>query len=88
VPWSVSATGGPVELFPQDVCVPGMPGRLARHVGHDPAERVPVALDRDGQTRFWIADVTDRAIALLDRLLVVQQHVGHGPTGRGMGLGW
>jgi len=80
--WSASATGGAVELFPQDVCVPGMPGGLARHMGHDPAERVPVALDRDGDTCFWIAQVMDRAIALRDRLLVILHHVGHDATGR------
>ncbi len=41
-----SAAGGAVELFAEDVRVSGVPGGLARHVGHDPPERVPVTVDR------------------------------------------
>ena len=59
----------------------GMPGGLARHVGHDPPERVPVAVDRDDEARFWVADVTDRAVAVLDCRPVVPQHVGRGAVG-------
>jgi hypothetical protein len=55
-----SATSSAVELFPEDVRVSGVPG--GRHVGHDPPERVPVAVDRDDEARFWVADDTDRAV--------------------------
>ena len=71
-----SATGSAVELFPEDVRVSGVPGGLARHVGHDPPERVPVAVDRDDEARFRVAGGTDRAVAVLDRRPVVPQHVG------------
>lgn len=63
-----SATGSAVELLPEDVRVSGVPRGLARHVGHDPPERVPVAVDRDGETRFRVAGGTDRAVAVLDCL--------------------
>jgi hypothetical protein len=61
-----SATGGAVELFPEDVRVSGVPCGLARHVGHDPPERVPVPVHRDDEARFRIADITDRTVAVLD----------------------
>ena len=32
--------------------MPGVPRGLAGHVGHDPPQSVPVAIDRDGETRF------------------------------------
>ena len=76
-----SATGSAAELFPEDVHVSGVPGGLARHVGHDPPERVPVAVDRDDEARFWVADVTDRMVAVLDCRPVVPQHVNRGAVG-------
>ena len=48
----------------------GVPRGLARHVGHDPPERVPVAVDRNGETCFWVAHGADRAIAVLDMSVV------------------
>ena len=38
---------GAVELFPEDVGMPGVPGGLAGHVGDDPPQRMPVAVGRD-----------------------------------------
>jgi hypothetical protein len=61
--------------------VSGVPRGLARHVGHDPPKRVPVAVDRDDETRFRVADGTDRAVAVLDCRPVVPQHVGRGAVG-------
>ena len=61
----------------------GVPRGLARHVGHDPPERVPVAVDRDNETRLRVADGTDRAVAVLDCRPVVGQHVGRGAAGGG-----
>src|SRR5438034_3459036 len=76
-----SAARSAVELLPEDVRVSGVPRGLARHVGHDPPERVPVAVDRDDETRFRIADGTDRAVAVLDCCPVVPQHVGRSAVG-------
>jgi hypothetical protein len=83
VTWACSsATGGAVELFAEDVGVPGVPGGLARHVGHDRPQRVPVAVDRDGEERVRIADGTDRAVAVLPsrhtHRTVVSDAGGHG----------
>ena len=58
-----------------------MPGGLAGHVGHDPPQRVPVAVDRDGEARVRVADGTDRAVAVLDRRPVAPQHIGCGTVG-------
>ena len=60
---------------------PGVPRGLARHVGDDPPQRVPVAVDRDGETRVRVAGGADRAVAVLDGRLVVPQHVGCGAAG-------
>jgi hypothetical protein len=56
--------------------VSGVPRGLARHVGYDPPERMAVAVDRDGETRFGVAGGTDRVVAVLDCRPVVPQHVG------------
>ena len=58
-----------------------MPGGLAGHVGDDPPQRVPLAVDRDGETRFWVAGGADRPVAVLDGRLVTGQHVGCGAVG-------
>ena len=59
----------------------GVPRGLAGHVSHDPPQRVPVAVDWDGETRFRVAGGTDRAVAVLDGRLVAGQHVGRGTVG-------
>ena len=59
----------------------GVPRGLARHVGDDPPQRVPVAVDRDGETRVRVAGGADRAVAVLDGRLVVPQHAGCGAAG-------
>src|SRR4029077_2017124 len=79
---SDSATGRGLELLPEDVCVSRVPRGLARHWGHDPPERVPVAVDRDGDTRCRVAGGADRAVAVLGCRPVVLQHVGRGAAGR------
>src|SRR5262245_52303268 len=79
---SRSAAGGAVELFPEDVRMSGVPGGLACHMGHNPPERVALALDRNGDVRFRVADRSDGAIALGHSLLVVPQHIGYGAAGR------
>ena len=66
-----SAAGSAVELFPEDVGVPGVPRGFAGHVGHDPPQRVPVAVDGDSETRFGAAGGADRAVAVGDCRLVV-----------------
>src|SRR5215211_346846 len=76
-----SATGSAVELFPEDVRVSGVPGGLARHVGHNPPECMPVAVDRDDDARFRVADVPDRSVAVLNGRPVVPQHVASGTAG-------
>src|SRR6185437_14198363 len=74
--WPASAAGGPVDLLPDDVRVTGVPGGLAGHVGQHPAQRVPVAVDRDDEARFWVAGGPDGAVAVLYRGPVIQEDVG------------
>jgi hypothetical protein len=71
-----SATGGAVDLFAEDVGVSGVPGCLARHVRHHPPQRVPVALDRNGETRVRVADSTGRGLHEQDRNLVFTRENG------------
>src|SRR5215472_7578624 len=78
---TASATGGAVKLLPEDVRVSGVPRGLARHVGHDPPERMPVAVDRDRETRFRISGGTDRAVAVGDCRPIVGEHVARGTIG-------
>jgi len=45
--------------------VPGVPGSLAGHMGQNPPQGVPVAVDRDGEAGVRVADGPDRTVAVL-----------------------
>jgi hypothetical protein len=59
----------------------GVAGGLARHMSHNPPERMTVALDRNRNARFRVADRLNGAITLVHSRLVVPQHIGYRAIG-------
>ena len=54
----------------------GVPVGLARHMGHQPPERVPITLDRNDESGRRIADVANRSIAGGNGDAIRLKHVG------------